>query len=489
MLDVAIRDPLTLDPMHIQDPGSVLIARQLYEGLTRWDPIAEKVRPGAAESWTVSEGGRRFTFHLRPGMSFHDGAPVTARSFIFAFDRIALKSNASDLAYALELVEGFALTNKLGESDHLAGLSAPDPSTLVITLSEPFYDFPAVLTHPALVPLSRAAVAQSESFLSAPVGNGPFQMAAPWSPGESVVLRSFPGFIRTPDLDGIRFIPFPDAAASWLRFEKGELDVAEVPAGQIESAEQEFSTRGFQPFLSAYYFGFNLRAPGLRSLTLRRAISRAIDRERIAATIYKGTMRPARGVVPWGMPGFQVNSCLKLCDHSLRVARRLVARVPGKERAIRLEYTRGDPHGKVARSVRENLEAAGLEVELRPYAFGEYLQRLRDAEQSFYRFGWIAEYPVADAFLAPLFREDSPENHAGFRSAKVDRLIAQARAEPSPSARAQLYGRAEKIILSKVAVIPIGSFVTHWAAQRRVKRIVFDQMGGFDAAVVSLSTG
>ena len=226
VLDVAIRDPVTLDPMRIQDPGSVLVARQLYEGLTRWDPVSEKPRPAAAESWEVGEGGRRFTFRLRPGMSFHDGTPVLAQSFVSAFDRIALKANASDLAYVLELVEGFAAANELGQTDHLIGLRAADPLTLVITLSEPYYDFPTLLTHPALVPLPDAALAGSDSFLSTPIGNGPFQMATSWSPGEVVVLRSFPGFIRTPDLDGIRFIPFPDAAASWMRFEEGVLDVA-----------------------------------------------------------------------------------------------------------------------------------------------------------------------------------------------------------------------------------------------------------------------
>src|SRR5919106_1896980 len=78
VLDVAISEPATLDPMRIQDPGSVLVARQLYEGLTRWDPTLEEVTPAAAQAWRVEDGGRTFVFRLRRGMTFHDGTPVTS---------------------------------------------------------------------------------------------------------------------------------------------------------------------------------------------------------------------------------------------------------------------------------------------------------------------------------------------------------------------------------------------------------------------------
>src|SRR5687768_13695677 len=84
VLDVAVTEPSTLDPMRIQDPASVLVARQIYEGLTAWDPRAEEVVPAAAESWKVSKGGRVFTFKLRPGMAFHDGRVVRAEDFLFA---------------------------------------------------------------------------------------------------------------------------------------------------------------------------------------------------------------------------------------------------------------------------------------------------------------------------------------------------------------------------------------------------------------------
>ncbi|HYI44587.1 MAG TPA: peptide ABC transporter substrate-binding protein [Actinomycetota bacterium] len=487
VLNVAIPEPATLDPMRLQDPGSVLVARQLFEGLTRWDQTQERVQPAAAQRWTVSDGGRTFAFRLREGMSFHDGTPVTSQTFKFAFERIAAKGNASDLAYTLELVDGFAAVNQSGTSQRLAGISAPDPLTLVFRLSEPFYDFPAVLTHPGLVPLPPAAVRDVDEFLASPTGNGPFQIAEPWSPGQPVILRSFPGFIQTPELDGIRLLPYPDAAASWLPFVRGDLDVAEVPAGQLEEAQERFGEEGFQPFLAGYYYGLNIASPAMKDRRLRIALNRAIDRSAIAQTIYKGSMEPPRGIVPIGMPGFQENFCLPLCRYSPDAARSLLEDVPEKKRKVTLEYTQGEPHGEVARFVKRDLEAVGMTVRVKSYPFPEYLKRLQKNDQEMYRYGWIAEYPVADVFLSALFASDSPDNHSGFRSSKVDSLLAEAHAERSEGRREQLYIQAEKAILKDAPLIPIGSFVTHWATQSDVQGIQFDVTGGFDAAEVALA--
>ena len=487
VLNVAISEPSTLDPMRIGDPGSVLVARQLYEGLTAWDPVEERVVPALAESWKASDGGRTFTFKLRPGMTFHDGSPITAADFRFAFDRIALKENASDVAYTLEHVAGFDDVNGLGRSRHLSGLTARDDLTLVIRLSEPYYDLPAVMTHPSLVPLKRRAVEDVDTFLSEPVGNGPFQIAQPWSPGQPVILRAFPGFVVTPELDGIRFLPYPDAAASWLQFVDGELHVAEVPAGQIEGAREEFGEGGFKSFLAGYYYGFNLDSPALDNRSLRIAISRAIDREDLASTIFNGTMQPPRGIVPTGMPGFSENICTNLCDHSPSAARAAIRKIPRKNREVTIEYTKGEPHDEVARAVKQDLESVGLRVRVKGFGFGAYVKRLRAGRQQLYRLGWIAEFPIPDVFLSSLFASDSPDNHSGVSSSRVDRLLDEAHAEASDNKRAQLYREVERAILREAPVAPIGSFMTHWAAAPSVVDITFDVMGGFDAAPISLT--
>ncbi|MDQ3876803.1 MAG: peptide ABC transporter substrate-binding protein [Actinomycetota bacterium] len=487
VLTVAIRDPATLDPMRLADPAAELLARQIFEGLTRWDPVSEKVKPAAAQSWSVTKGGRVFTFHLRPGMTFHNGEPVTSKDFEFAFDRIAAKSNASDLAYTLQNVQGFQATNVDGVGRHLSGISTPDDLTLVIKLTRPYRDFPIVLTHPGLVPLLKSDVARTTSFLSAPVGNGPFQVAQPWHPGEPILLRSFTSFTPTPKLDGMRFLPYQDPSSSWLPFLNGAIDVTEVPSDQIKLAGDQFGEGGFQPFLAGYYYGLNINSPELKDLDFRKAISRAINRTAIASKIYRGTLVPPRGIVPQGMPGFQENECFKLCDYSPSAARKLLRHVPKKKRRVSLTYTQGNPHGQVARAVSKDLEAVGVKVDVKGYPFPAYLKRLKNGKQSMYRLGWIAEYPDPGAFLDSLFGSRSPDNHSGFASAKVDRILRKAAAEPNGGVRIQDYKKVEQLILKQVPIVPIGSFMTHWAAQKWVRGIEFDQTGGFEGWNISIA--
>lgn len=487
VLTVAINRPTSLDPMRIDDPGSVLIARQLFEGLTRWDQTKEEVVPAAAKSWTVSQGGRRFTFKLRPGMTFHNGAPVTAPDFAFAFNRIARKRSASDLAYTLANVKGFASVNRRGESRALTGISAPDKRTLVIELKQPGMDLPAVLTHPGLVPLLRNQVAHTGRWLTHPVGNGPFRLVGKWSPGRPVVLEANTRFWTQPKLDGIRFLPFSDPPHAWPSFVRGGVDVAEVPTSEIDAARKSYGDEAYSPLLAGYYYGFNLAT--VDNVAVRRAVNRAIDRSALASRALGGVLAPPRGIVPRGMPGFSGDACKSLCDYSPRAARRLLRPVPSEARAVTLTYTKEAPHGRVAHRVARYLEAVGLRVKLRGLPLTEFLRRLTSGPPACFRLGWLAEYPSPDVFLTDLFGSQAPDNHFNFRRPKVDRLLAAARGTADPSERLVLYRRAESAVLRTVPVVPIGSYVSHWAAKRPVDGLQLDVMGGFDAVGISLGEG
>lgn len=486
VLRVAIRDPKTLDPMLIGDPGSTLVARQLFEGLTKWDPDSNEIVPAAARSWKVKKGGTLWEFKLRKGMTFHDGSPVTADDFRFAFDRIAKRDNASDLAYVLARVKGFEEVNQAGDSNHLSGIKAPNPTTLTIELTEPDRDFEAVLTHPGLVPLPQEAVKKLDEFLTRPVGNGPFQMAAEWEAGEEILVESFPDALRAPELDGIQFVPYPEAAASYLDFIEDELDVAEVPLGQIEGAGDEFGRRGYGPLLNVYSYGFNLSGKLLTDKKARLAINRAVDREAISKIVYKGILNPPRGILPPSMPGFSKDACKELCETSRRAAKRLLRSVKGPK-AVRIDYPKEKPHDEVAESIAKDLRKAGFKVKLKGYRLNDFLSALQDGKQKMYRLTWIAEYPSPDAYLAALFETGSQDNDLNYSNKKVDDLLAKARGEAKVKKRLELYKRAEKLILKDAPIVPIGYFTMHWAAQSRVVGLEFDTTGGFDAVGVSLA--
>jgi oligopeptide transport system substrate-binding protein len=486
VLNVAVHEPNSLDPMRVQDPASALITRQLYEGLTRWDAAKERVRPAAAETIEVSDDARTFTITLRDDATFHNGDPVTAQDFAFAFDRIALKKNGADIAYLLELVKGFDAVNAFGDAKSLRGIKTPDARTLIIELSEPYANFPAVLTHPSLVPLPEKAFKASDEFTARPIGNGPFELAQSFELGTAVVLRAVEGHFQDPDIEGIRFLPFPDAASSWVPFTNDQLDITEVPTTRIEQARKDYGDDGFVPLLVGSYYGFNLESDELEDPRKRLAINLAIDRNSLAQDIFAETLQVPRGIVPHGMPGFADDACGDLCRFDAGEARRLVRKLPEGRRRVTLEYTREQLQGRVARRIRNNLEQVGLDVRLRAYPFNRYLERLSDGDHSMYRLGWIGEYPDPYVFLSALFASDSPDNHTGFGSKRVDSLLAQAQRESDETARLNLYRRIEEVVLEQVPLLPVGSFRMFWAAAPRVRGVQFDVLGGFDAAGISL---
>lgn len=485
VLRVAVGPVDTLDPMRAADPSAILVVRQLFEGLTRWDPSTHTVEPAAARSWDVLRGGRRFVFHLRPGMTFHDGSPVTAASFKAAFDRIARRRNASDVAYTLERVQGFAEVNQLGRARRLRGVRVRGPLTLEITLDSPYQDLPAVLTHPALVPLPSWAEREPGRFAQRPVGNGPYRLASDVVPGEPLRLRARAVPEGAPR--ALVFVPYDEPGEALLALIDGTVDVGEVPPTEAESAASVFGRRGYRPLLAGYYLGVNLRAGELRRRALRKAISLAIDRAVIARDAFDGSLLPPRGIVPLGMPGFEHDLCAQLCRADPAEARRLVATLPDRARAVTLQFTPGKPHGRVARLVQADLQRAGLEVRLQALPFERYIARLARGKGRVFRLGWIAEYPTPDVFLSALFASGSPDNYSGFAVRQLDHLLARAHRVPSPGVRAALYRRAEELVLERLPVIPIGSFRSLWAAGQRVQEIAFDVLGGFDAAQVRLA--
>ena len=488
VVTIAVKDPATLDPMLIGDPGSTLVARQLYEGLTRWDTVQKKVVPAVAQSWKVSDKGATFTFKLRPDLAFHDGTPVRSQDFVYAFDRIAQRANASDLAYVLQRVKGFSEVNQTGKKDHLEGLKTPDERTLIIELTEPDQDFPAVLTHPGLVPLSREAVRNEDEFLRNPVGNGSFQMAQPWDIGGEIYLEPATGSLEEPSIDGLRLVPYDEAASSWLDFLEGRLDISEVPAGQIEDAGDRFGAQNFRVLMNGYSYGFNLETKALSVVTLRRAFNFAIDRQSIGRVVYNGIMKPPRGIVPPGVPGFADNLCNKLCSYQPKVAERLVSALRAKERKLTLQFPKEAPHDDVARLMEKNLEAVGFKVTLEGLKFNDFFDLLQTEKHSVFRLTWLAEYHSPDAYLGALFDSDSPDNHSGFSSKKVDEMLAKARSESKVEERLKLYARAEKLILERVPVVPLGYFTVHWASQPEVTGLRVDSTGSFDAAGIALET-
>ena len=139
-LRLSTLEPDSLDPQAIDAPQELLLVSQLFDGLVAYDPTTSKVTPAVAARWNFEQGGQLFVFKLRKGIRYHDGTPVTARDFVFAWSRLADPIASAPFSFLLERVEGYDAYQRRPVSQ-LGGLSAPDDRTLEVRLSSPWPDF------------------------------------------------------------------------------------------------------------------------------------------------------------------------------------------------------------------------------------------------------------------------------------------------------------------------------------------------------------
>jgi oligopeptide transport system substrate-binding protein len=474
-LRLATSLPTSLDPRELNSADGLQLAAQLFDGLVGYDPTTYEAIPAAAERWDVEEGGSRFVFHLRQGMTFHDGSPVRAQDFVFAWNRLADPLAAAPYAFLLESVEGFDRYQQQIRVTRLSGAVARDDRTLEVTLVRPWRDFVSLLGHPALSPVPAAA--GGGSFASQPVGNGPYRLAVPISPGSPLLLQRFDGYVGTfPLVPTLEYRTFDVASDAWPEFLAAELDVA----------QSSYGDHGITELAQLLYCGFDQEDPRFADPPLRRAVSLAMGRDVVAADVYGGTAIPATGIIPPSLPGYRPDACGGRCLRDLEAARAQAAEVPRASRTFSLDYPASPLGDQLARTLVAQLGEAGLMVTPRarnPIGFQDMLE---DGGQDMFCLVWTADYPRPQALLEPLVESGSADNHANVSDRDLDVLLERGRAEANAEIRTEVYAEAERLVLERMHVIPVVWFRSHLAVRPGVEGFVVDPLGRYDAATLRL---
>ena len=438
-LAIALLDPGSLDPARAGGLEDEVVLGNLFDGLTSIEPSGA-VRPGVAASWSSDPGLRRWEFRLRPDARWSDGSPLRSTDFAFAWHRLASprttpRPPARALLAGVRGYRPFAT----GHARSIAGLSTPDPATLVVQLDHPFADLPALVAAVALSPLPTEAVtADPARYLTQPVGNGPFRLAAPARPGRSLTLTRNPAYPGTPALlEKVSVHLDPDEQTAWLEFQNGRVSFAPVPPDQLPAARTVYGPALLQgPTLATWQLTFNLTSKLGRDRGWRQAVSLAVDRDRLATSL-AGT--PATTLVPPATPGGDGGgappSC-PACAHNPAKARALLAKAKAPAPPVTLAIPPGAEAGALAARLRKDLAAVGVELELAPSPSGETQLTLVRG---------VAPYPRPDPFLA------GPAT----ASPSAERLLDQARATPDTPARASLYDQAETRALTDLTATPL----------------------------------
>lgn len=446
-------DPPTLDPAQATDTTSSAVIRQMFDGLVELDEKMQPV-PAIAERWVISADQRVYTFTLRHGVRFHNGREVKAADVKYSLERAARGKKP----WVVEKIVGAPEVIK-GQAKEIRGVRVAGDSTVELTLERPFPPFLMLMAYDAayLVPREEAERLGPE-FGSKPVGTGAFRFVS-WRHDDQVVLEAFRDHFRgAPYLDRIVYRIIPDDNTRYQEYRAGNLEHVDIPTGQFRAVQADpvlSKELHVWPILGTYALRFTLtQAPFKDNKKLRQALNYAIDKEAIARVLLEGSVLPARGVLPPGMPGY--NPELAGYPHDRAKARQLLAEAgypDGKGLPpITLHYNTSALHKRIVELVQAQLRELGITVQVANLDWAAYIKLVDDGGTQWHRMGWIADYPDPENFLTVLFHTRNigpPGNTSRFSSPEVDRLFDEADRLPAGPARLAKYREAEKILVEE----------------------------------------
>lgn len=460
-------EPGSLDPALAEDIHAFNILIDLYEGLVTEDAKGNRV-PGAAESWTVSDNRRVYRFRLREGLRWSNGDELTASDFVRGLRRAVSPDTASTYAFLLHGIEHFDDVQAGRATPEELGVVAESDSILRIHLDAPSDNLLAVLTQPIAFPAHVSG--------DITIGNGAYLLHE--RQADIVRLRRNPHF-READhvqVDEIVYIALVDPVGEFNAYRAGEVDVTHtIPSESYPRVREQFPDQVFvAPTLALYYLAFDMSEPPFDDLGLRRALTMAIDRKRLASLLGRGE-QPACGIVPPGVDGHE-NVEYEWCANDRKKVRSAAfaayaAAGYSREAPLRLRYVydAGDPvHERVALAVSAMWEdVLGVETRLEKREWVYFLDtRTQRGEWDVMRFAWFGDYNGAHTFL-DIFQSDGEQNLPGLDDETFDGLLRDPGAGTSD---------VERHLLKQYPVAPLYFFVS--------KHLVKPHIRGFESNVM-----
>ena len=466
-------DVADLDPHIVPGIAEGKVIAPLFEPLVGCDPAANP-EPALAERWEVSADGLVYTFHLRPGLKWSNGEPLTAQDCVDSWRRILTPSLAADYAYLFYIIKGAEAFHRGRQPDFArVGLAAPDPRTLQVTLERPVPYFLQLLPNTPWLPVNvRAIAAIGDPYRRGTpwtrpgrmVTSGPFLLKE-WISSQRVIVAKSPLYwdqarVR---LNEIHFSLADNEDVEERAFRSGQRHVTEALAPSKIAAyrQQSPGLLRIDPYFNTFFLRFNTRRAPFTDPRVRQALSLVIDRAALADKILLGGQTPATTFVHPLTPGYTPP---EQPGRDVAAAQRLLAAAgfPGGRGLlpITLTFANSNNFRLVAEAVQEMWRRdLGLQVQLVNREFKTLLDERRRGDFDILFSNWLGDYPDATTFL-DLLRRDNGNNHTGWADPAYDALLDEAARTLDPAARSALLRRAEALMLAAAPIAPL-YFNTH----------------------------
>jgi peptide/nickel transport system substrate-binding protein len=465
----------TLDPAFAKDQSVIWPCRQLYNGLVELSTVDEgaegaqqeamQVQPSVAKSWTVSADGLTYTFTLRDDVFFHKSPlfgtadstrRVVAEDFVYSFGRITDPSVASPGAWVLASV---------------AGTEAPDDSTFIVRLKEPFAPFLSLLgmVYCSVVP-HEVVEHYGKDFRNHPCGTGPFQFQY-WKEGVKLVMRKNPAYFESglPYLDAVAVTFIVDRQTVFLEFVKGNLDFMNsldasykdellTSEGTLEEKYAGRINMTSTPYLNTEYLGFNMKGDDtpLKDSRIRQAINCGFDRRKMMRYLRNNIGTPGEGgFIPVGLPGAAAEP---FYSYDPERAKRLLAEAgyPDGKGLPKITLATTSNYLDLCKYIQQQLGLLGIDIQVDVNPPAALREQIAQGKATWFRGSWVADYPDAENYLSLFYSPNhSPAgpNYTRFTDRTFDRLYVEARSCTDTARRNALYRRMDAIVMQQAPVV------------------------------------
>lgn len=425
-------DPPTLDP----SLSSALIDRQvmfnLYDTLFQLTP-SNQIAPDLVQSYTISNGGKTYTFQLRKGVTFQDGTPFNAAAVKFNILRDQQPSSARHSQLAV-----------------ISSVDTPSTYTVVLHLKTPFSPLLATFTGRSGMMVSPTAVKKEGSnFASHPVGTGPFEFKDRVK-GDHITLVKNPHYWGTePKLDKVIYRVYTDQTVEVTNLQNGTIQMAEFDGVTGHTLDPIKGNSNFvvsnQPGLGYDGIYLNTTAKPFTNVYLREAVNEAINRTQLVNALLPGVAQPGYSPFSPASPVYNKQEDTPPTPNAATIKKLLTEGGKPSGFSFTLQIVASPSSDQMGQVIQSMLATYGIKVKLEQLEFGTLLANNEKHAFQASLLGWSGRLdPDQDVY--PFFITGGFQNGSNYSNPQVDALLNQARSESSMAARAKTYAQMMNIL-------------------------------------------
>jgi peptide/nickel transport system substrate-binding protein len=457
----------TFDPRVSADSAAERMRQLIFNGLTRKDDRFDPV-PDLAEKFEASSDYKTFTFHLRPGVRFHNGQKLSAADVKYTFDTM--------------LARGFPSAKRADlERDQVSvQLDSTDPLKVTFQCGNPC---PGLAN--TILPIGIIPEGTSSQQAKSPVGTGPFKFES-YTEDQEVVLTSFPDYFGGPPSIrrlAVRIIPDNSTRESELR--KGSVDLAINVDFDPVTVETLQKAPGIKTEVTdgtnITHLGVNLQDPILKDRRIRQALAYAIDREAIIRDVLRGQAMPARSVLPPSQWAYEPN--VNDYKYDPDRARKLLAEAGKSNLKLSLKTSTVSIARKIGEALQEQMRRVGVEIGLQSLEQQKLTQDMNEGNFQLYLRTLVGGNQNPDIFRLVYGSGAIPpngQNRSRYINPQLDKLLEEAQTA-SRERRKEIFSQVQKTLAEDLPQIYLWYPSTIVIYRDRISNVKVDPSGDWSA--------